>query len=614
MNTPLSTLVSLALTATLTAQLPEWTSIPYSNATKSFFGDTLVGVQEAGRISCFSSFTRSWSVLPVSASAQFTGYEDHAIVQDGPMFWGYSARTASFAALVTANGGLNASATAVWLSVVTDGNTAHVFSAFLGGWTAIPFASPVAAAVGRMVVTLTDSNKVVGVSAYRGIAVTAPPASPSVVIGANGMCGYATDGTNVDAFSGWLDSWSRIPVGPGAAILTVPNRASYVVIGEGAKTTFYSAATGTATPLSTAVAPALSLQDDVAVAIDPVLPFVHCWSGLAGKLVSKVVSAPPTATVKRSYALVQHGTTTEAFSGPLGAFALPLQGNLTFLTEISVALAMNGPTPVAAYSPSVNAWSPAPTVANSAQYLTTCAAAIVDPAGGLHGFSGDSGRWAHVATAPIDSSSSGSAMFCARAGTKLYAFEPRTVRWAEVDVGTPAVAVTCGGQSIVARANNVVWYYCLFADRWTSTTVAGPIAGSMPRDEYGVAYDANTLHVCGGSDQVANFANYPYYWRNLVRGGPITYQVAGQGGDSIYLLINTLTSNVPLPGIGTLLVEPNGALGVPLPQLPASGGLAFFRATLPNDPALSGVVLFAQAAVLHGPSVYLTGRNSIRAF
>jgi len=459
---------------------------------------------------------------------------------------------------------------------------------------------------------LSDQTTTAAVSAHFGNYVPVKTTG-SVTIGARGLCGTARDSKYVHCFSAYRNQWTSIPVGGTAAVTNPPSRASYIVIDDGSSLTFYSAMTATTQTITVPSTAQLSLSDDVAVITIPGAPLVHVYSGIAGTLVTRSIPAARTMTLRRYLATFEHAGGVDVFSAPLGKFAATLSGTYTVASDLSVAAATSGTTPAYAYSALTNQWSKVPaSVPNATVHPTWCSVCIVDPAGGLYGFSAQTGKWASVKAPKADATFQTGAMFVARSGARLDTFNPRDTVWRTVNTGTSVNSVTCFDQALLAQRGTDLWAYSMYSDHWSKRTLASAPVGTQVRDELLIAYDANTLHVFGASDQLSNVAIFPYYWRVLARGGPLTYHLAGHANDLSVFLLNVNSIDVPLP-FGRLRVDLAGAMLFPLLPMPAEG-IQRLPMIVPDVPSLVGVTVWAQAVVIDSSSLYLTNANPMTIF
>ncbi|MEZ5990526.1 MAG: hypothetical protein R3F30_15715 [Planctomycetota bacterium] len=616
----LHSLIPVALCASLaTAQtsnpLPDWSTLPIGKVTSQFVEATIVVAQEPGKINCYSSFTRRWNTFnTVSSNPAYTGYDDHCIIQDGALCWGYSTRFGTFEPMPVPNGTLIKTPAQAWVSVVQLNNDAYLFSPLLNTWNRYTFASPPTISVARLVSVLTDGTNTVALSAHFGQYVPIKTTG-SVTIGSRGLCGYVQDGKAVHCFSAYRNTWTTIPTSISASVRIPPSRASYLVVEDGTKAYFYSAVTGKVLAVTTTASTAWTLSDDIAILEDPSSPIVDCFSGIAGTQVKAAFPVQRTITVRRYLATIEHAGKVDVFSAPLGKLATTLDGTFTVVSDLTVAAASSGTTPAYAYSALTNTWSAVPaTVKGGVVYPTWCSVCVDDPAGGLWGFSAETGTWAFQSAPPSTKAYQTGAMFCAQSGTRLDTFNPRHAVWRSVDTGTAVNTVTCFDQALLAEKGSEVWAYCLYTDYWSKRSLGSTPVGTQVRDELTVAFTATTLHVFGASDQLSNVAIFPYYWRVLTHGGPIDYHLAGRSGDASLFMLNTRSTSIMLPGIGHLQVDPIGAIMFPMPLIP-SEGIQRLPFVVPDDQTLVGQTVWAQAFMVSSQDgIYLTEPNRMTIF
>ncbi|MBK8974774.1 MAG: hypothetical protein IPM29_02505 [Planctomycetes bacterium] len=601
---PYLSVASLLMVAPVVAQLPDWVTLPSTNPTRLWAESSIVVVQDAGGYHVYSSYTRTWSHLQVSANAAFHGFDDHVVIVDGGTAWGYATRRAVWSQLTLGGTPIVAtpSSGAVWVTTLLDGRNAHVFSGLLGTWTTVPFASTPSVAIGRMVAVLSDGAKTVAVSAHFGEAVELGIAG-ATQLDAVGYCGIVRDTGYYRVFSAYRNTWRSIPASAQALLLKPPSRAGYVIVREPTSLNFYSALTDNQVLLYHGSAQVqLTTEADVAVVQDGnTLIAYSCATGTLDTVTTP--NAWMAVNVRQEIIVADDGGSVYAFGLLEGRFAPALPG-FTVDADTGAALAVELPSgDYHAFSCMTNSWERAPAGNYTATFVTYNGAILVDASGTLQGFSANRGTWTTQHAPVADSYYDHKAAFCARSGNRLDTFNGRTGQWATVTTAAQAT-VTCFDMSVIALDGQFAYCYSCYSDDWSSQACAA--TRSQLRDECAWCYDGTTVNVWSGSSQVSEWANIPEYWRILARGGRLHYDVAAEPGAAAILAIGANLANIPTP-FGTLRIDPSAIVFVPL-TIPAMG-TASLSVTVPDLPSLRGVTLFAQGIFTNpnSRSIYLSG-------
>ncbi len=67
--------------------------------------------------------------------------------------------------------------------------------------------------------------------------------------------------------------------------------------------------------------------------------------------------------------------------------------------------------------------------------------------------------------------------------------------------------------------------------------------------------------------------------------------------------VSTATAQITLPPFGTIGLDPTRMIALPAFVIPQPAGMNFLSVVLPNDSALVGVTLYAQAMLVQHPSL-----------
>ena len=126
--------------------------------------------------------------------------------------------------------------------------------------------------------------------------------------------------------------------------------------------------------------------------------------------------------------------------------------------------------------------------------------------------------------------------------------------------------------------------------------------------------DPNNSVVEAGVDdlEIVSFSSAPQLFAmgSLELGSNLQLSIAGSSGDLYTLYVSTSTANLPIPGIGTLLIDAGNAVPILSGSLNASS-VARHTLGLPNTPSAAGATAHVQGLLVGGGGAALTGRVSL---
>lgn len=598
-------LAGALLSGSVAAQLPDWVDYPVTNPLRSFEEAHILVVQDAAAVHVFSTYTRRWAAIATtSPSAQFTGYDDHVIVEDGATFYGFAVRYGTFEPLHTTSPApyLVSLAASSFLSVVVDGNDYHAFSPFTGTWTTLRTSAPGPISAAKMAAVFSDGSTTYGYSPVFGQFVPLQASAPITAASAGGYSCHATDGTAHYCFSGVRNRWTTMPSAAAAQVTVGAGRHGYVILSENVNVDLFSGITGESTRVVCNQAPAVTVAEQVVVLQDG--NDTHVWSTITNSVGTLTLAQPPLITAMQYYAALLDGVDLYVFSAPKGAFAPVLRGGWAPSYSDSVALATDGTGANMAYSALSNRWVAGPT-GFFGSILTQNGVILEDLGGALHGFSARTGTWTSTtATGGIDTHVSHGSSFCARSGNDLYAFNVRYGHWAHTTTTAPA-RLTTKRETVLADYGAAAQAYCTWSDHWAPVQLSGPALNVLVSDDSALVQDSGGLHGFGGSCQVSTLGLYPEWWRFMSRGTRCPLYVAGEPGAAAAVVLGFGTAAISVPGIaGRLGVDPTTALVV-VGNVP-SQGMWVLPVNIPNVRSLAGLTLQTQALVVPPSGPYFT--------
>lgn len=600
--------ILLCSSSSALAQLPAWSSVPVSNPPLFQHEQTVLGVTDGTAVHAWSAFTRKWSTIQGAFGTPLVQrYNEHLIVQDGPLFWGYSPRTGAFQAQFTFSPGafMFPAPLQSWHSVIVDGNQVHMYFALTGHWTTFSFASPPSITFGRMCVLIDDGTTVYAVSSNYGSLVPCPSTGASVLSAFTG-CGFAHAGGELFGFSANTNRWVSMPVSSVPAISTgAATSGCFAWIDDFGVTSFFSAQTGAFLTMPSSAGASVTIKDFVALVVDG--PTVYGYSGLSGKAAVTTFATTPSVIVNSAYGVIDDGSAVTAFSAATSSFSPPLAGSFSITPKGHVAY-LESSTPGGTnygYSAYRNQFVAAPVLSSPAVYSTGTALLLVDAGAGFHAFSTRSATWVFQAAPTPDVVHANINSLLVRTGQDLFAFNPRTSSWHMQTVAAPVTNVNLQYTALVVSDGVNAYGFSQYNDAWSTIALAGPAQAQAAQVQSAYVYDGVEVHAFSGIGQVSTNGDVPDYWRAVSWGGRLRIDVAGEPFAMSTLLFGLAPGSVPT-GIGTLLIDPSSIVLTLVIGVPPGGNTGLWM-TLPEAPALSGLELYLQAMVSPNLGVpYLT--------
>lgn len=613
--------ISLGLSAgSAFAQTSPWSSIAASSPQSVQLEQALLVVTQGNTVNAFSALTKTWTAITtVFGPPTNSLLNEHLVVRDGPVFYGYSPRNATFQAQFAFAPGATVVPSAspqTWHSIVIDGNHVHAFFAFTGQWITYAFSSPptvTSAMNGRFCFLVSEGSNLYAVSSFYGTLVPAPAGAVSA--GSFGNVAMATSTGMVHGFGASQNRWASMPVTSSPAIAAGNAQCAFVSVNDGAAISLFSGNTGTFTTLPAAATASANLERYAAVFVDA--SNAYGYSALLGTYATLPISGPVTVIKQQMFALVDDGTNLIAYSAAKGQFAAPIpKTGLSLLHKAQIAALMPGGSnvPAAVYSSYRNQWDSGPGIGSGTLYLTAVSAVVEESTGGLWGWSDRGPAWILEAAPPMEIAVAGTSppnlaeTFFARQGTMIYAFNPRTSAWRTATTTNPASLVRAHHCAILAQDGASVWGFNIWSDTWSGQSLQAAYLNGGGQVESGWATDGVRIFGYGGVGQLNTITEFPDLYRASTLGSLFRLEVNGEPNALALVAFAFGPASVPVPPYGTLLLDPATLAILAQAAIPA-GGVFTLTLQIPNDPGLSGVTPHFQAGI-YGPSgLYLT--NSV---
>lgn len=604
-------LATCAVTASATAQLVPHQSLSLQAPDVTFVGPTLVAVRDSGRVHVFSSFTKQWATLSYTdPTTQVHGFADHVLVDDGGTITAIASRFGVYTTLPTRTAAPQVVGAPVdtWLGAVVDGNDVVFFSAYTGTYVRASFASTPQVALDGFCGVATDGVQTVGCSAQGAVLV---PLTANAITGvyAAGYVGIAEDANAIHAFSATRDAWTTLPRMTGTVLVPTTPRTANLLLQDPTGYRFWSAFTDDVRSIATSGGEFVTPSDHAPVIVEG--NTAHAFATTTGTLVSRTFGSAPNVSANSSwFALIDVGLERHAWSGVRGAFATPVtyQNPSALLSHgLSAVAAIQEfqPARFQVYSAWTNRWVVAPSANPGNSFVTTSGMVHAEVTGDMHAFSAQHGTFVTLSNAHMVDSFPAVGNYAGWSNGMLHVWNARIPTWRSHPCPTRPTLVRLHHGTMIAEVGNDVYFYGTYDDRWTHLTMTSAFAIDRA-DETGTVETATEIIAIGASGQTSNLSNAPASWHLQARRSGTTWHVAGEPGSLAVLILGGTPWNLPLPGLGTLYVDPATAALLALPPLGATGTASLsFR--VPAAPYWNGVSITGQAAILPPSLVpYLT--------
>lgn len=571
---------------------------------------TLVLMETSTGVHFYSGVHRTWTVLNTSPSPTITSFNAFAIVQDGTNVHGYSSRSGTLASLtVSASAQVYLGPTSsCWVAVVQDGTDVWGYSGFRGTWVhqAIQSSLPRIDAT-RLEAVVDDGVNLYGFGAYEGTwAVT--PGGPNVAVQLGGSIAIANTPTVARAFSPSRNDWTVVPFN-GALNITMSSSGSCVFMQDGQTVLAMNGYTGTHELFTIQdPAPQILAGREIGTIVDG--NTVIGYAPGPGRSDRITFASAPTVEMNSELFVATDGSDLYAFSGVIGRYATALVGPVLNLeTNESAALAQRSSTEYFAYSPILNAWSQSPIVIPTTTLTMRNGAMLVHP-GGYLGYASRTGTWSNQpSSSPATFQNSSSwAIFAGLEGNAVHIFDSRLGRWTTQVAGTTPT-LSMFRLTAVAYDATQAYGYSLFTNVWDTTPLVGTPTNIRANSSIGFIETTSHLHTYTAVGSLSTQARYAEFSRFEVRGTNLRYLQAGTPGTIVTAIFGTAATELPIPGLGTLFVDPASVVATASMGTIAANGLLDLSIALPTDPSAIGVTIHAQDLLLSGSNAWLT--NSI---
>lgn len=596
-------LLSVLATAPALAQTSDgayWNEYPRpANTTQIRALGSVVQIETPTAWHFFSGQHRKWIVHPVQSPTLVGLANKQCVWRDGSSVFGYSSFTAQVAELpVSPSAIVNmGSLSSSWTTYVVDGNDVWAFSAFFGEWKHLSCLAPPAMGIGSHVVTAFDGVRTNAFSAFFGDWVPlATQGASQVSAWRNGAFAMFSTPGAVAAFSCYTNAWTTI--GYPTTGLAIDARDGFASLSaNGTDRLWFSVLRGYFTVSSFPAGTITTFGPTVATMLTPTGELFGYAPG-TGVVTSIPVTAPPFVSVATgsfgALALIDDGATITGFSGLRGTWAVaPGYATPTFTVGDTAGFATGPNGEGFAYSAIRNEWAQSPTL-----FPTAIAAdfecILRTTTTGFQAYSARTGTFADLTSTGVPVMLAQGSIIGIRDGSGVDVFDPRYCRWVRVNTGpnpTFGVHRLVGiGQDAVNAHGFSLWNY-----EWEQIPMQGTFTQQTVNSSIAVLQTTTHVYVYSATGSLSTFGRFPEFSRFQVLGQPIQHNQLGNPGAFVIGLFSFTDIEAATP-FGVLRVDPAPIL-LPFGIVPPNGRL-YTPIPMPDDPALRGVTLFMQDALL----------------
>lgn len=538
----------------------------------------------------YSGITKEWTILPLANPGQIFQANDYCILVDGVDIHGYATHTGKVDSLTT-SGAFNmvsGPASSSWVTLVSDGLSAHGFGAFHGEWESVALAAPDPVMTSnRLIGLLRDGSTVYGLNAHHGtfVPVVADASAVLQVVG-EGEVGVANSPGVFRAFSAQQNTWGVQAVPVGASSL-VQNE--YAAMWSGNQIWAYSGLTGTFdTYVASGPITTVSAAEGVCAFVDG--GNVVCYSSGRGQFVATPATSP-TFVLDYHFALVVEPGQVTPFSSITGSFGFPLAGTFTLSTNDAIGFADGTPFDYA-YSPILNKWRQTPLFSNGTPVLVRDSVVLVEPFSYI-ALSARHNSWSPLATAQsgnFQAPSNGSTFVAIDgAGETIWVFDARLNHWAKV-VGQGPMQIKISRHTVMATDGVNGYGFGQPSSEWYVEPLSGPPTKFDTASSIGTMTHGTELSTYSVQGSFSYTGRYPEFTQAINLGNTLRLHQVAPPGSSMILLLGVQPNYVDMgPTLGHLYIDPSYVVVIPWPQTVDADGMLDIDIPVPNNPILIGL-------------------------
>jgi len=596
-NLLLASALAPALTLGLCAQTNDgsyWnvTTLPPNLVSVRVLG-SLAAAQTTTDVHFFSGMTRQWAAVPISSAATVTITNTFGLVRDGNAISAWSTVDGSVSTLTvspaaTLQVGMASNS---WVALVVDGAMAYAFSGFFTDWvqltTSSTFDTP---KLGAHVILLTDATDAYAFSAFHGQWVGTPLPSGVATSSASWFAAALTTASTVTAYSAYRNTWNQTSFA-NAATATAFHGDGYSTFLSGSEVLGFSTLTGNFAQYQAVATPTLTNGPNIAMISDNGTPV-----GYAPGVDRFVPLLPPASgglrvasNVLGCYAIVDDGVLLQSFHAITGSVQYWVsQPTWSFRIGDTCAVAYDpGTGDGVAYSAMLDRWvvitNPQPVVAAT----STLNAIVLQRANDWLAFSARTGTFTAVANNTGALVAAGvNALAALRDGDRIVALDSRFGEWATQLTG-PAPVLSIFRHTGVAHDGASAYGFSLQHGTWETVGIQGGAVQTCRADAaLALVQTATHLHLFTGTGSLGHLARVPEFIRSAVRGTGCHLLQNAAPGAIVFRAYAMELARTPIPGWGTLLLDPSSVFGSSFAVVPASGVLRTVL-PIPDSPAFA---------------------------
>ena len=582
--------VLLGLAASTAQQPSNWTTITLpAGATGTNSIGTTTTFRTPTEVWLYSGITKRWTTIAVPPSATIFQANDYVVVRDGNTFHGFASHIGTVDTITAVGSPLVVSgpASSSWVTLVADGSLVYAFGAFHGAWQSAPVATSAPTMVAnRLIALIDDGVTVYGCSAHHGVLVgTASSTGTALNVLGEAEIGTAHDAAagTFRAFSAQQNTWTTATL---PAAFSVAQSNEIAMAWSGPQIWGCSGLTGQmAHYIAQGLIGTVTVSEGTAAFTDAGLAV--CYGAGRGAFAT-VPAGAPTFVQKYHYAFVQDGGVLWPFSAVTNTFGAPLVGGPFTFTNNDAAAYVDDGTAGWAYSPILNVWSAAPVIAG-AFVAVVRDSVVLAHANGFAAWSARHGNWRSLATSPAATfqAPSNSATCLVTDGFTLHVFDARLDRWASV---TGVGPMTTRISRHTAMAHDGVFGYGFgqpSGEWWVEPLSTAPNSIDTA-SSIGTIAHGTQLSVYSVQGSFSYTGRYPEFTQAINLGNTLRMHQLAEPGSLLLLIAGVEPAYLPVPGFGTLYLDPMGAYGVVWPALVDSDGYLDMDIPLPANPSLAG--------------------------
>jgi len=571
----------------------------------------LVTYDQGATLHVFSAVTRRWHETPKLPNATVRLFNDCAVIIEPNIYRAFSSHTGQFVDLTTTGSSAIINSTSHKndsIILVTDGSQLHAFSAFTGAWTSRAYVPGQAIDVQRHVAITQQGATIAALSAFDNVWHEQGCDTIATTISANGTAAIASNASATFAFSAHTRTWQAHEPTTNASFIRADDWALWF---DSTSVVAYSSLRGSFTSEMASASTVAGSTDLYALLNTPT--GLLAYSAITGDLLS-IAQPANTIDFGSAVALLHRNKSVRAYSPLRQTIArLPVQTSASGTSNIvAFVTALNGQTH--AFSSLTATWVAAPTASNgNPATISTTTVALQSPSD-CYAFAARSGQFMALGNSvQALVCNSTSAPMLSYDGNHLAAFDTDSERWlTRPRTGSAPPVFAIWRTSALVIDGPTALGFGAQTGSWQSHALPSSFTTATANSEVAYVIQATHISACSMLPEITAYQQFPHFRRVQPRDAMLSFAAAPPPNAIALAAIAPAIHPITVPGLGTLMLDPNVALLAPV--IPTSNmPVVHLSWQLPATATLAGTTLTSQLLILPPTGLaYLSNRATVQ--